>query len=122
MVTATRGIVVVPNANGPTAGSGMRVEADPRRRVVLGWLTALFAVGVPFVIVVVFGRQVARTGNVSHWPWEEYGFFGWWLVPLSFWIAAGCAIVRRRPGPVDVSAKVLLTLAAITSLALLYNP
>jgi len=100
----------------------MRAETDPHRRVALAWLTALFAIPVPLVAVAVFSRQVARTGNVSHWPWEEYGFFGWWLVPLSLWIAAACAMVRGLPGPVDVPAKVLLVLAAVTSLALLYNP
>jgi len=70
----------------------------------------------------VFGRQVARTGNVSHWPWEVYGFVGRWLVPLPWWIAAACTIIRSRPGPADLPATILLTLAAITSLALLYNP
>ena len=100
----------------------MPAEADPRRRVALTWLTVLFAVVVPLVVVAVFGRQVTGTGNVSHWPWEQYGLFGWWLVPASLWLAAACAIVRGRPGPVGVPANVLLALAAVTSLALFYNP
>ena len=100
----------------------MRAEPGPRRRAALTWFTIVFAAAVPAVVVAVLGRQVARTGNVSHWPWEEYGFFGWWLLPLSLWIAAGCAVLRGRPGRVGATATVLLALATVTSVALLYNP
>jgi hypothetical protein len=100
----------------------MRTEPDSGRQVVLAWLAALFAIPVPLATVAVFGRQVARTGNVSHWPWEEYGVFGWWLVPLSLWVAAACAMVRGRRSLADVPTKVVMGLATITSLALLYNP
>ena len=91
-------------------------------RAALRWLAVAFALPVPLAVIAVFGRQVARTGNVSHWPWEEYGFFGWWLVPLSLWVAAGCGLLRDRPGPVAVTTKVLAAVAAATSVALLYNP
>ena len=93
-----------------------------RRRVVLDVLTALFAILAPAVIIAGFRDQVALTGNVSHWPWEEYGFFGWWEVPLSLWIAAACSAARSRPGPIGVVTKILLAVAAATTLALLYNP
>ena len=96
--------------------------ATRRRRTALGWLTALFALVLPLGVLVVFGRQVARTGNVSHWPWEEYGVFGWWLVPLSFWVAAACGVLRDRPGAAGRTTAVLVALAALSSLALLYNP
>jgi|GEM_PF-5237919 len=103
----------------------MPATAVPRRRAAFTWLAVVFGVAVPLVVVVVLGRQVARTGNVSHWPWEEYGFFGWWLVPLSMWIAAACALFRGRngrAGRTDIPTKSLLVVSAAMSLALLYNP
>lgn len=75
---------------------------------------------VPVAIVAALGGQLARTGDVSHWPWEEYGFLGWWLVPVSFWVAAGCSFARERR--VDRLTGVLLAVAAATFLSLLYNP
>lgn len=48
----------------------------------------------------------------------EYGSFGWSLLPLFVVDRRGPA----RPGPIDLPTKVLLALAAVKSLALLYNP
>lgn len=93
-----------------------------RRQAILDGLTVLFAVVAPIAIILGFRGQLAQTGNVSHWPWEEYGFFGWWEVPLALWVAAACSAARHRHGPLRGVTRLLLALAALTTLALLYNP
>jgi len=85
-------------------------------------LTGLFAVVVPLGVVAGFRGQLERTGSVSHWPWEEHGVLGWWLVPLSLWVAAVCSGARSGPAARGVLTRVLVVLAAVTSLSLLYNP
>ena len=93
-----------------------------RRQAVLDGLTVLFAVVAPVAIVLGFRGQLAQTGNVSHWPWDAHGIFGWWEVPLVLWLAAACSAARHRPGPLGVVTWLLLAVAALTTVALLYNP
>lgn len=85
-------------------------------------LTVVLAVLAPIGVVASFAGQVARTGNVSHWPWDDYGFFGWWLVPLSLWAAAACSAARSRRGGGRAVTWGLVAVAAATSLSLLYDP
>jgi hypothetical protein len=109
-----------------TATSTRAAERDTpspgRRQTVLTWATLLLAVPTPFAIVASFAHQVATIGEVSHWPWEEYGFFGWWLVPLAYWVAGACSLARHGFRSVTTGSKVILFMAAATTLALLYNP
>ena len=91
-------------------------------RPLLTGLVVLFAVVGPVAVIAGLTPQVVRTGSVSHWPWEEHGVLGWWLVPLSLGLAAVCARARARPGPQDATTRVLLLVAAAATLALLYNP
>lgn len=80
-----------------------------------------FGIPVPLGIVVAFVPQLRRIGEVSHWPWGDYGFFGWWLVPLSFAVAAVCA--GARPGESrGRGVRVLAILAIVTTAALFVNP
>ncbi|MGJ7441170.1 hypothetical protein [Aquipuribacter sp. MA13-6] len=94
--------------------------ADRRRHLTA--LVVLLAVVVPLASVVALTPQVMATGEVSHWPWEEHGFWGWWLVPAGLWLSVIPAVRRHRPARLDRLTVVLLVLAAGTTLALLYNP
>lgn len=103
------------------ARSGARTErTSGGRNRLLTWLTVLLAVPAPVVIVVALMPRLERTGEVSHWPWEEHGFFGWWLIPAAFALA-GVASAARRPGRRRTTI-LLLAVAAATALALFYNP
>lgn len=79
----------------------------------------VFAIVVPIGVVLAFLPQLQHVGEVSHWPWEDYGILGWWLIPLSLAVAAGCA--AARPGP-RRTVRVLAVLAVVTTLALFVNP
>lgn len=94
---------------------------DLRRRR-LTWLVVLLALVVPVVSIAALTPQVMTTGNVSHWPWEEHGVLGWWLVPVAIWLSVVPAAARNRPARLDRLAIVLLVVAVTTTLALLYNP
>ncbi len=96
------------------------VTTAGRRR--LTWLVVLLAVVVPLVSIAALTPQVVATGNVSHWPWEEHGFWGWWLVPAGLWLSVLPAARRNPPRRLDRLTVVLLVLATGTTLALLYNP
>ncbi len=96
--------------------------AASSRRCALTWLVVLLAVVVPLGSVAALAPQVIATGNVSHWPWEEHGVWGWWLVPAGLWLAVVPAAARGRPLRLDWLTGLLLLLAAGTTLALLYNP
>lgn len=90
-------------------------------RNALTWLMLVFAVPVPIGVVVAFLPQLREIGEVSHWPWGEYGFFGWWLVPLSLAVAA--ALGAARPSGVrSRGVQVLGALAVLTTAALFLNP
>lgn len=81
----------------------------------------VFAVPVPIGIVLALLPQLQRIGEVSHWPWEEYGVLGWWLIPLSLALAAGFA--GARPGRARARETwVLGALAVLTTAALFFNP
>ncbi|WP_336922335.1 hypothetical protein [Aquipuribacter sp. SD81] len=99
-----------------------RAPAGGSRRRSLTILALLLAVVGPLVSVVGLTPQVVRTGNVSHWPWEEHGVLGWWLVPAFLLAGAAVAAARHRPARVDRLTGVLGVLGALTTLALLYNP
>lgn len=103
----------------PAAGRG--TAASTRRRA-LSWLVVLLAVVVPIGSFAALIPQVVATGNVSHWPWEEHGVWGWWLVPAGLWLAVVPAAARDRSLRIDRLTGLLLLLAAGTTLALLYNP
>ncbi|WP_152189599.1 hypothetical protein [Georgenia satyanarayanai] len=90
-------------------------------RDVLTWLMLVFAVPVPVGVVLAFLPQLREIGEVSHWPWDSYGFFGWWLVPLSLAVAA--LLGAARPGGARSRAvRVLGAVAVLTMLALFVNP
>ncbi len=99
-----------------------RSHRRTRRQAIFDGLTVLFAIVAPVAIILGFRGQLAQTGNVSHWPWEEYGILGWWEVPLALWLAAACSALRHRPGPPGGMTRILLFIAAVRTLALLYNP
>ncbi len=99
----------------------MCAAASGRRRA-LTWLVVLLAVVVPLGSVAALTPLVIATGNVSHWPWEEHGVWGWWLVPAGLWLAVVPAAIGSRPLRLDRLTGLLLVLAAGTTLALLYNP
>ncbi|HEY8598954.1 MAG TPA: hypothetical protein VIL85_11020 [Thermomicrobiales bacterium] len=99
-----------------------RSHRRTRSQLVLDGFTVLFAIVAPVAIILGFRDQLAQTGNVSHWPWEEYGIFGWWEVPLSLWLAAACSALPHRQGQCGGATRPLLLVAAATTLALLYNP
>ena len=90
-------------------------------RPVLTWLMIAFALPVPLGIVLAFVPQLQEVGEVSHWPWEQYGFFGWWLVPVSFLIAAGFG-ATRPDGARSRAVWLLCALAVLTTAALFLNP
>lgn len=80
-----------------------------------------FAIPVPLGIVVAFLPQLQRVGEVSHWPWDDYGVLGWWLIPLSLVLATGLA--AARPGQARGRAVwVLGAIAVLTTAALFVNP
>ncbi|MEE6281239.1 hypothetical protein [Georgenia sp. MJ170] len=93
-------------------------SARPR---ILTWLMVVFAVPVPVVIVLALLPQLQRIGEVSHWPWEEYGVLGWWLIPVSLALATGFG--AARPGRAR-SREVwgLGAVAVLTTAALFFNP
>ena len=92
------------------------------RGAALTGLVVLFAVLTPLLVVALLSGRLQRTGDVSHWPWEEHGVLGWWLIPVSFWCAVACNAARGpRPG-LNRSTMLLVTVAAVMSLSLLYNP
>ncbi|WP_380165356.1 hypothetical protein [Jannaschia sp. R86511] len=111
-MTQRRGTTAQPSP-GPV-GAG-------RRRLLVAWVV-LLAVVVPVGSVLALLPQVVETGEVSHWPWEEHGFWGWWLVPLGLWLSVVPAALRHRPARPGRLGVLLLVLAAGTTLALLYNP
>ncbi|HLV05446.1 hypothetical protein [uncultured Georgenia sp.] len=90
-------------------------------RPLLTWLMVVFAVPVPLGIVLALLPQLTEIGEVSHWPWEEYGVLGWWLVPLSLAVAAVCGAARPDRGRSKV-VWLLSALAVLTTAALFYNP
>lgn len=105
----------------PNASSALQ------QRTRLTWLMVLLAVVVPTVSVAALTPQVVTTGNVSHWPWEQHGFWGWWLVPAGLWLSLVPATARARLTQGSSARRYLwvvflLALAAGTTLALLYNP
>ncbi len=87
----------------------------------LTWLMVLFAVPVPVGVVLAFLPQLREIGEVSHWPWGEYGFFGWWLVPFSLAVAAVLGAARPT-GARSRAVRVLGVLAVLTTAALFLNP
>lgn len=97
-------------------------RADRSRHRSLTALALLLAVVGPLVSVLGLTPQVVRTGNVSHWPWEEHGVLGWWLVPAFLLAGAAVAAARHRPARLDRLAGVLAVLGVLTTLALFYNP
>jgi len=105
--------VVGPEARAAAGGAA--------NRSALSWLMIVFAVPVPVGIVVALLPQLRAVGEVSHWPWEEYGFFGWWAIPLSLAIAAVCGAVRPN-GARSRPVRVLSVLAVLTTAALFFNP
>ncbi|QDB79213.1 hypothetical protein FHE66_04180 [Georgenia sp. 311] len=92
-----------------------------RRWSVLTWLMMVFAVPVPLAVVVAFVPQLQRVGEVSHWPWDEYGVLGWWLVPASLALAAVCGAAREGEWR-STTVRVLAVLAVLTTLALFVDP
>lgn len=105
---------------GPTPPAPLDAER-PATRTPLTWLMVTFAVPVPLVVVLAFVPQLQEVGEVSHWPWERYGFLGWWLVPLSLAVAA--ALGAARPdGAESRAVRLLSALAVLTTLALFVNP
>lgn len=97
------------------------VAARGRRWSVLTWLMLVLAVPVPLAVVVAFLPQLQAVGEVSHWPWDDYGVLGWWLVPLSLALAAGCG--AARPGERGSRAvRVIAVIAAVTAAALFLDP
>jgi hypothetical protein len=88
---------------------------------VLTWLMLVFAVPVPIAVVLAFLPQLREIGEVSHWPWGEYGFFGWWLVPLSLAVATALGAARST-GARSRAVRVLGVLTVLTTAALFFNP
>lgn len=81
----------------------------------------VFAVPVPLAVVVALVPQLQAVGEVLHWPWEQYGIFGWWLVPVS--LALSAAFGAARPGDRSSRAvKVIGVLAVVATVALFFNP
>lgn len=107
--------MVSPN---PEVPLGVRARST---RPLLTWLMAAFAVPVPIGIVLALLPQLMEVGEVSHWPWEEYGFFGWWLIPLSLAAAAACGAARPDRGR-SRAVWLLSALAVLTTAALFFNP
>lgn len=103
-------------------GAAATGAAAPGLRRGLTWLVVLLAVVVPLGSVAALIPKVMASGNVSHWPWEEHGVWGWWLVPAGLWLSVVPAAARNRPARLDRLAVLLLVFAAGTTLALLYNP
>lgn len=97
------------------------IPAARTRHTVLTRLMFAFAVPVPIVIVLALLPQLMAIGEVSHWPWEEYGFFGWWLIPLSFAVAAALGTARRGEGRTRM-VWLVSALAVLTTVALFFNP
>lgn len=92
----------------------------PRYRT-LTWLMYAFAIPVPVAIVLAFLPQLQRIGEVSHWPWEEYGVLGWWLIPLS--LATATILAAARPGHSRRrTVRILGGIALLTTAALFFNP
>jgi len=104
----------------PGEGAEIDQQVEARRRL-LTWLTIVLAIPAPLGIVAALFPQLRASGDVSHWPWEEHGFFGWWLIPLCFAIAAACS-AARTPGRRSTVTRALLALAVASALALFYNP
>lgn len=87
----------------------------------LTWLMLVFAVPVPIGVVLAFLPQLRDIGEVSHWPWDAYGFLGWWLVPVSLAVAAALGAARPT-GARSRAVRVLAVLAVLTTAALFLNP
>lgn len=100
----------------------MSEPAAPVPRRGLTVCALLLGVLGPVVVVLGLTPQVVRTGSVSHWPWEEHGVLGWWLVPLVLLLAAWPAAARHRPARLDRLTWTFLALGALTTAALLWNP
>src|SRR5690606_42061715 len=90
-------------------------------RPLLTWLMVVFAVPVPLGIVLALLPQLTEIGEVSHWPWEEYGVLGWWVVPLSLTVAAVCGAARSDRGRSEVVCR-LSALAVLTTAARICKP
>lgn len=104
-----------------TAHARDAAPAVGTRHSVLTWLMYAFAIVGPVGVVVAFLPQLQEIGEVSHWPWEEYGFFGWWLVPLSLAIAT--VVAAARPGLSRSRAVWVLGIVTLATFgALFFNP
>ncbi|MDH6181445.1 membrane protein YdbS with pleckstrin-like domain [Microbacteriaceae bacterium SG_E_30_P1] len=92
------------------------------RRRITTIIVVLCAVVIPIVSIAALTPAVVSRGEVSHWPWDQYGFWGWWLVPAGLWLSVIPAVLRYRPARWNRLATVLLIAAVVTTLALFYNP